>query len=45
MASSMWPRGYKRLDEKKRRIEQKEKEEAERKRIEEEAGLVIQGGW
>ena len=35
----------KKLDEKKRRIEQKEKEEAERKRIEEEAGLVIQGGW
>ena len=35
----------KKLDEKKRRSELKEKEEAERKRLEEEAGPVIQGGW
>ena len=35
----------KKLDEKKRRIEQKEKEEAERNRLEEEAGPIIQGGW
>ncbi|RPB20252.1 hypothetical protein L211DRAFT_841934 [Terfezia boudieri ATCC MYA-4762] len=35
----------KKLDEKKRRIEVKEKEEAERKRLEEEAGPLIQGGW
>lgn len=35
----------KKLDEKKKRIEQNEKEEAEKKRIEEEAGPVIQGGW
>lgn len=33
------------LDEKTKRIEQKEKEEAERKRIDEEAGAIIQGGW
>ncbi|KAF8419700.1 hypothetical protein EV426DRAFT_700850 [Tirmania nivea] len=35
----------KKLDEKKRRSDLKEKEEAERKRLEEEAGPVIQGGW
>ena len=35
----------KKLGEKKKRMDQKEKEEAERKRIEEEAGPVIQGGW
>ena len=35
----------KKLDEKKRRSELKGKEEAEKKRLEEEAGPVIQGGW
>ncbi|KAF8477190.1 hypothetical protein BDZ91DRAFT_708822 [Kalaharituber pfeilii] len=35
----------KKLDLKKKRIEEKEKAEAERKKLEEEAGPVIQGGW
>ena len=35
----------KKLEKKKKRIEQKEMEEVERERIDEEAGPVIQGGW
>ncbi|KAI5801609.1 hypothetical protein DFH27DRAFT_557324 [Peziza echinospora] len=35
----------KKLDLKKQRLADKEREEAEKKKLEEEAGVVIQGGW